>query len=548
MTDLHTPWARSLDLRRSVLSRLTPPPLAWSADGRAFGMGCSVDHDVVPGDYVTMTLPDGTQVLGRLLSKQVDEIEGARWSGDPFALAGAEDSSNGALASVSMALRLRTAQGEGAIVGRLADSDQGSGDVVLGGVDPFDEAIIGRAPADVVARLLESLDADRPTLVVGAVDAGGGQLLPARVRAAGFNRHTFVCGQSGSGKTFALGVLLERLVVETTLRIVVLDPNGDFVRLAELRPDAMVDATRRIPAEADESATFRRRHAEVVPALRIHSADGDLSPLVRLLDLSPEAQASIFRLDPLIDRHEYADATDLMDRLRERLAQESGSVPDEVAFEQLGAAAVALNPELGLRLKNLGLADWGVWAKRRTSVVDSIASGARATVADLGALETDAERYVLALAVLEHLWAHRDERIPTLIVIDEAHTVAPRESRDAIQQMARELVIRIAGEGRKFGLFLALASQRPDKVHANVLSQCDNLVLMRMNAKADVDELVRTFSFVPEPLIRQSPFFAQGEAVVAGPIASGPTRLAFGGRYTAEGGSDLPTTWAEPLD
>jgi type IV secretory pathway VirB4 component len=58
--------------------------------------------------------------------------------------------------------------------------------------------------------------------------------------AGGFDRHTFFCGQSGSGKTYALGTVLERLLLETSLRIVVLDPNSDFVRLDDVRDD--VDA------------------------------------------------------------------------------------------------------------------------------------------------------------------------------------------------------------------------------------------------------------------------------------------------------------------
>jgi Helicase HerA, central domain len=46
-----------------------------------------------------------------------------------------------------------------------------------------------------------------------------------RLHARGFARHTFLCGQSGSGKTFSLGVLLEGLLLETSLRVIVLDPN-----------------------------------------------------------------------------------------------------------------------------------------------------------------------------------------------------------------------------------------------------------------------------------------------------------------------------------
>ena len=49
---------------------------------------------------------------------------------------------------------------------------------------------------------------------------------PAMADASGFDRHTFLCGQSGSGKTYSLGVILERLLIETDLRMVVLDPNA----------------------------------------------------------------------------------------------------------------------------------------------------------------------------------------------------------------------------------------------------------------------------------------------------------------------------------
>ena len=55
--------------------------------------------------------------------------------------------------------------------------------------------------------------------------------VPCFADAGGFNRHTFLCGQSGSGKTYSLGVVLEQLLTETDLRLVILDPNSDFVRL-----------------------------------------------------------------------------------------------------------------------------------------------------------------------------------------------------------------------------------------------------------------------------------------------------------------------------
>ena len=59
--------------------------------------------------------------------------------------------------------------------------------------------------------------------------------VPCLADAGGFDRHTFLCGQSGSGKTYSLGVILERLLIETDLRLVVLDPNSTWARFRRAR-------------------------------------------------------------------------------------------------------------------------------------------------------------------------------------------------------------------------------------------------------------------------------------------------------------------------
>ena len=75
------------------------------------------------------------------------------------------------------------------------------------------------------------------------------------------------------------------------------------------------------------------------------------------------------------------------------------------------------------------------------------------------------------------------------VVIDEAHNFCPPSPHSSIEAQLTEQLIQIAAEGRKFGLWLFLSSQRPTKIHPNVLSQCDNLGLMRMNAPRDLAEL-----------------------------------------------------------
>jgi len=104
----------------------------------------------------------------------------------------------------------------------------------------------------------------------------------------------------------------------------------------------------------------------------------------------------------------------------------------------------------------------------------------------------------------------------------------------------------IAGEGRKFGIHLFVASQRPGKVHPNVLSQCDNLILMRMNGAQDIDELESAFSHVPPRLLHEALSFGLGQALFAGPLAPLPLIAQVGTRLTPEGGADVPTTWTAP--
>ncbi len=180
------------------------------------------------------------------------------------------------------------------------------------------------------------------------------------------------------------------------------------------------------------------------------------------------------------------------------------------------------------------------------SLLDDLGpDGPRCVVVDLGSLETAEEQALVAEATLAALWRRRNDRQPVLIVIDEAHNVCPAAPDDLVTALTTEHAVRIAGEGRKFGLYLLVATQRPQKVHENVVSQCDNLALMRMNSLADLAYVGEVFSFVPDPLLERATAFRQGESLVAGKLVSHPTYGRFGPRFAQEGGADVPATWAE---
>ena len=76
----------------------------------------------------------------------------------------------------------------------------------------------------------------------------------------------------------------------------------------------------------------------------------------------------------------------------------------------------------------------------------------------------------MALAVFEDLWRRREERRPILIVVDEAHNLCSPDLESTAARAVRELIIQVAAEGRKFGLWLLLSTQRPSKGHRQIVS------------------------------------------------------------------------------
>jgi DNA helicase HerA-like ATPase len=486
----------SLERYRAVRRQLEEEilPLATSIDGRRFSYQASLQGlRLQPGSYVV--LEQGSERrLGQIVTLEVGRHQGPE-------LAAAEPGEGAHRAQVV----IRGAKGEGRVL---------NGDGLS-----FHDATLRPAIPDEVRDHLEETAPRRARLEIGELLLAPG--VPFSLDAGGFGRHTFLCGQSGSGKTYSLGVVLERLLLETDLQLVVLDPNSDFARLGELQPDA------------DDAQAAR--YSQATRSLAVRRAGDGLALL--LAELEPPAQAAVLRLDPIADREEYSELVALTDG-GEALSLEQ---LEEVERGDAGRRLIG-------RARNLGLDRWGIWAgTERGSMLPELArDGVRCLVVDLGSLTTREEQALAAAAVLGELWRRREERRPVLIVVDEAHNVCPARPEDPLTALATEYAVRIAGEGRKFGLYLLVSTQRPQKVHENVLSQCDNLLLMRMNSLADLGFVSEVFSFVPPSLLEQATTFRQGESLAAGLIAPHPALLRFGKRLAQEGGGDVPADWSRP--
>jgi hypothetical protein len=247
----------------------------------------------------------------------------------------------------------------------------------------------------------------------------------------------------------------------------------------------------------------------------------------------------VLDLDPLDDADEY----DLLRRLGAEVGTTEYSLRD--LRGRLTPEGDDISRRLARRIDNLGVADWGIWAEvGEAPLADLLPEGWRAAVLDLGALAYAEERSVVAASILTALWEWRQQKEPVLIVIDEAHNVCPQHPADKSQALAIEHTERIAAEGRKYGLYLLMATQSPRKLNANVLSQCENLLLMKTNSVADVAHLADVFSHVPRGMVGQAVAFRMGEGLAAGRIMTTPQFFKSGQRLSPEGGADIPTTWA----
>ena len=119
------------------------------------------------------------------------------------------------------------------------------------------------------------------------------------------------------------------------------------------------------------------------------------------------------------------------------------------------AADDPLAARIDRRIRNLGIAEWGVWRRDGEMSLARVGLGdQRCVVFELGSLSEPDERAVVALALLGNRWYRRREREPVLIAIDEAHNVLPAVTDDPLLRATTDLGVLIAGEGHKFGLHL----------------------------------------------------------------------------------------------
>lgn len=130
---------------------------------------------------------------------------------------------------------------------------------------------------------------------------------------------------------------------------------------------------------------------------------------------------------------------------------------------------------------------------------------------------------VIARVVFEALQRYRQLNkvtLPTVLIMEEAHTFIKRYKEDTENQDAASVCCqvfeRIAREGRKYGLGLVLSSQRPSELSPTVLSQCNSFLLHRISNDRDQDLVRRLVPDNLKGLLRELPSLPSQNAILLG--------------------------------
>lgn len=168
------------------------------------------------------------------------------------------------------------------------------------------------------------------------------------------------------------------------------------------------------------------------------------------------------------------------------------------------------------------LADW-----LTSHIGASDATNGSITVIDLSLMPPELTHIVTAIVArmtLEALQRYRrmnsGKTLPTVLVMEEAHTFIKRFSGDAdnstAAHMCSQVFEKVAREGRKFGLGLVLSSQRPSELSQTVLSQCNTFILHRISNDTDQDLIKKLVPDNLRGLLRDLPSLASRHAILLG--------------------------------
>lgn len=361
-----------------------------------------------------------------------------------------------------------------------------------------------------------------------------------------FGRHFAILGQTGSGKSWTVAALVQRTVtVMPRAHIIILDLHGEysFIRNGKREYAFKEEQVRHVDARELEIPYWLMTYAELCDLLIDHtdfSAHNQVAAFRDVLGRLRVAEGASLKLPrTTLDTPVFFDLA----VLRAEIESMNGQVPGKTPGKLIDGTLTGKFNNFLMRLDSkLNDARYDFLLKpkvRKDSASlssllrDFVGLGTpktAVTVIDLSSVPFDVRPTVAAqigrLAFEFNYWNPEYREFPILLMCEEAHAYIPRASESQFAG-SRKSMERIAKEGRKYGVGLAVVSQRPHEVSETVLAQCGTFVCLRIT---NPDDQAYLRSLVPESegdLVSVLAGLGRGEALVLGEAVPIPTRLQF---------------------
>jgi len=369
-----------------------------------------------------------------------------------------------------------------------------------------------------------------------------------------FQRHAAILGSTGSGKSWAVALILERAAKLKYPNIVVFDMHGEYAPLADKSNGGFAQRYR-IAGPGDLTAP--KEDALFLPYWLLNR-DEMLSMILDRSDQNAPNQASRFTLHVRDLKGASLDAAgktkvketftvdspipysllDLVTRLKTdnttKGVGKTGAIKGEWE-DKLTRFISRLDAKLDDRRYGFMFSppaealDYGWLAKQIVRLLRAD-SGNGIKIIDFSEVPADVLPVVTGtLARLLYdvqFWMNADARTPITLLCDEAHLYLPvKDDADAVQRQALWSFERIAKEGRKYGFSLLVVSQRPSDVSRTILSQCNNFLALRLTNDTDQNVIKRLMPDSLVGLTAMLPMLDTGEALLLGDAVLLPTRI-----------------------
>ena len=376
-----------------------------------------------------------------------------------------------------------------------------------------------------------------------------------------FGRHCAIVGTSGSGKSWTTARLIEQCAARNA-KILLLDPSGEYSALQGPVRHVHLGSAPVPPANCDETSLpyYELTEADLVAILRPTNAT-QLTKLraairsLKLLQFDPRlgVDGNLPKANRLKTPYELAFA-----EYRDEVTQPENRFNISNLAMQIGLECVepirshtesnywgGLNASdhndcvpLISKLEDL-LQSNELQCLLRPSRADSLISSIEGFLRDpaISVLRISCEylptinrtREIMANAVARHLLgmarAGDFRSAPLILAVDEAHQMLPKATSHLSVEYPLEAFNIIAKEGRKYGLTLCIATQRPGDIPDDVLGQVGSFFAHRLVSDADRGAIERASGNVSPALKSRLPLLAPGEAFLMGVDFQSPLRL-----------------------